>query len=183
MTATPETHDGPVEALYEDYCVLRDDLSTRSPSGLAALNRSYHKVLLIAAASSLESQVKKYLAAAFEEKGGGILAAFLEKRVLARNYHTMFDWQKEKAKPFFSSFGQDCGKNFAAQIRSNPDFAEQHSAFMRIGSLRNGLVHQDYATFSLEYTPEDLIKMYRLAREFPNNFERLIFEEVAVADV
>jgi hypothetical protein len=50
---------GAINTMFEDYEGLVRDLRGKSPSGLSALNRSYHKHLLVAAASDLENKVKE----------------------------------------------------------------------------------------------------------------------------
>ncbi|MDJ0106329.1 HEPN domain-containing protein [Rhodococcus erythropolis] len=152
------------------------DLSETSASGLTALNRSYHKVILIAAASNLESQVKRIVVDFFERHGRAELCAFIDKQVLARNYHTLFDWKQEKATAFFVSFGEGSSKRFKEMLRNDDEFRDEHNAFMKLGSLRNQLVHQDYASFSLDQTPDELINLYRLAIRFPDRFEALVLD-------
>lgn len=164
-----------VESLYEDYLGLVGDLSGSSPSGLAALNRSYHKVLLVAAASSLEAQVKQIVKSFFTTEGRMEFGTFVEKTVMARHYHTLFNWDGGKATGFFTSFGEVSVLRFKMLLAEDDDFKREHDAFMRLGSLRNQLVHQDYASFSLDDTPEELISLYRSAVRFPEKFEEIIF--------
>ncbi|MGW4849426.1 HEPN domain-containing protein [Nocardia brasiliensis] len=167
---------GPVESLFEDYCGLVEDLKDRSPSGLAALNRTYHKVILVAAASRLENQVKQIVESLFREHGRDELGAFVAKRVMARNYHQLFDWPNEKARGFFTSFGPKCANAFDTAMKTDTEFLRQHAAFMRLGSLRNQLVHQDYATYILSETPKELSDMYEVAVLFPSRFEDIILQ-------
>ncbi|MEU6184776.1 HEPN domain-containing protein [Nocardia sp. NPDC047038] len=176
ITATVDQDaTGPVASLYEDYRGLVEDLKDRSPSGLAALNRTYHKVILVAAASSLENQVKKVIGSMFCEHGRDELGMFVKNRVMDRGYHQLFDWNAGKAKSFFSSFGPDCSRLFEEKIKSDIEFENQHFSFMRLGRLRNQLVHQDYATYALDETPDELFVLYRTAALFPGRFEEVIF--------
>lgn len=173
---------GPVLLLYEDYLGLIEDVKDRSLSGLSALNRTYHKVILVAAASSLESQVKRIVESIFREHGRDELGNFIAKRVMARGYHQLFDWPNGTAKGFFSSFGTECADTFNALKKSDTEFAKQHSSFMRLGSLRNLLVHEDFATYALAETPEDLIALYRDAVLFPDRFEAIILPSLPLED-
>ncbi|MGV0596362.1 HEPN domain-containing protein [Mycolicibacterium porcinum] len=168
--------EGPVESLYEDYVGLLQDLRDQNPSGLAALNRSFHKVVLIAAASNLEARVKRLVKAIFESQGRAELSVFIDKAVLARGYHTLFSWNDGKATTFFTHFGDECSKRFKQLLKSDDDFRVEHDAFMQLGSLRNQLVHQDYASFMLDATPGELIALYRHAIKFPERFAAIIFE-------
>lgn len=163
-----------VESLFEDYQGLVSDLSTQSPSGLAALNRSYHKVLLVAAASSLEDRVKLITESIFQRHGRDELGHFVSSRVLVRGYHGLFDWKAEKAQPYFASFGDDCGKDFKATLQSDDNLRSEHDSFMKLGNLRNLVVHNDYANYSINITPDEVMTSYRKAILFTARFEGLI---------
>lgn len=173
---TAALRGGAVRTIYDDYLALESDLAT-SPSGLAALNRSYPKNLLLAAASSLEDKVKRLVSDIFERHGTDRLATFVAKRVMARGYHTLFDWKESSAKGFFVSFGDACGVAFRAKMRADTHFKEQHDAFMSLGNRRNQLVHNDYANVLIELTPEEIMNKYELALQFVNEIEPLVLAE------
>lgn len=170
---THEIGEGAVQSLYDDYLGLASDLSS-TPSGLAALSRSYPKHLLLAAASSLEDRVKRLVTQIFERDGTDRLATFVSKRVMARSYHTLFDWTAGSAKGFFNSFGDVCGIAFKAELQSNLELKEQHDAFMRLGGLRNQLVHNDYASAPIELTPKEIMNKYELALGFVDRIESFV---------
>lgn len=170
---TEVARDGAVETLYGDYLALVSDLSA-SPSGLSALNRSYHKHLLVAAASSLEDLVKRLVPEIFERHGSNRLAAFVEKQVMARGYHTLFDWRNGSAQGFFTSFGDICGAAFKQALRSDVTLKEQHDAFMSLGQLRNQVVHNDYASALIELTPGEIMDRYELALQFVDRIETYV---------
>jgi len=163
-----------VRVLHEDYEALVLDLS-RSPSGLTALNRSFHKHLLVAAASSLEERVKKITIDLFRDHGTNELSKFVEVNVMVRSYHSLFAWKDEKAAPFFASFGEQCVSEFKEKLRSDDDLRSEHDAFMRLGNLRNQVVHNDYATFPISLTPDDVISLYKMAMAFTERIEGLVF--------
>ena len=170
---TDQVGDGAVATLYDDYLALESDLSAM-PSGLAALNRSYHKHLLLAAASSLEDKVKRLVSEIFERHGSDRLATFVSKRVMARGYHTLFNWEGGTAQGFFTSFGDACASAFRTELRSDNDLGEQHDAFMRLGQLRNELVHNDYASALIELTPDEIMDKYELALRFVGRIESFV---------
>ncbi len=120
-----------VEALYQDYLGLVEELA-RSPSGLTAVNRTYNKHLLVAAASSLEDYVKDVVPEIFVRRGNERIGAFVTKQVFARGYHTLFDWNNGTAQPFFSSFGSTCGAGFKKALREDQDLRREHDAFVQL---------------------------------------------------
>jgi hypothetical protein len=164
-----------VESLYRDYLDLVDDLEQAlSPSGLSALNRNYHKHLLIAAASSLEDTIKKIVVNIFETQGGVELGAFVMSNVMTRGYHTLFNWKDRSAQSFFSGFGKTCGDEFRARLRSDDKFKRDHLSFMTLGALRNDIVHNDYASRTVELTTEEVFEKYIEAKLFTEEIEPLI---------
>lgn len=162
-----------VESLYRDYTSLVASIGTDF-SGMTALNRSYHKHLLVAAASNLESQVKKLVPAIFLDQGTHALSVFVEKAVMARGYHGLFDWNNESAAPFFANFGDACRANFKAELKADDTLSREHKAFMRLGNQRNLVVHNDYATYAIDWTPDDVIENYRLACAFVARIRSLV---------
>lgn len=186
MNAEPDAlaFDEAVKGIYDDYVELVRILEVgSSPAGLVAINRSYHKHLLVAAASSLESRVKKLVPEIFKSRGSTALGTFVAKAVMARNYHTLFDWKAENAFGFFSSFGDECGKNFKSLVKAEDSLKRQHEAFMRLGNLRNLVVHNDYAAYSVDLTPAEVIELYRNACAFVDRIETLaLFETEGLPD-
>lgn len=170
---TEESVDGPVESLYADYLALEQELRG-SPSGLTALNRSYHKHLLMAAASGLEGDVKRLVPQLFQKYGDEQLATFVSKRVMARSYHTLFDWSAGNANAFFGSFGDGCSAAFKGAMKEEVELKEQHDAFIKLGQLRNQVVHNDYASASIDSTPEEIMSRYALALKFIARIEDFI---------
>ena len=170
---------GAVEELYQEYLDLSEDLGNRSPSSLSALNRSYHKHLLVAAASSLEQQVKTIIPQIFERHGREFIGEFVAKAVLARGYHLLFDWKNGTAASFFANFGPECRRHFKAKLESDDELRNQHDAFMTLGARRNDVVHNDYATYLIELTPHEVIIKYRLGHAFIQRIEDLILDSVS----
>lgn len=170
---TIEQVEGAVESLYADYLALEQELRD-SPSGLTALNRSYHKHLLMAAASGLEGDVKRLVPLLFAKYGDEQLSTFVAKRVMARSYHTLFDWRAGNANAFFGSFGDTCGTAFKGAMKEDAELKTQHDAFIKLGQLRNEVVHNDYASASIDSTPEEIMSRYALALKFIARIEEFI---------
>nr|WP_064570242.1 HEPN domain-containing protein [Gordonia sp. LAM0048] len=169
-----------VESLYADYQNLIDDLgklNPRSPSGELAVARTYHKAILIAAASNLEARVKWIVVDIFSQEGRSELAIFIDKAVMSRGYHALFDWPSLKASRFFSFFGPECKERYRSLIATDTEFRSEHDSFMQLGHRRNELVHQDYAEFNLTETPDELIGLYRVAVNFPERFYEILFDD------
>lgn len=175
----PDPLTGPVEELYREYLELSEDLGTSNPSSLSALNRSYHKHLLVAAASSLEQQVKTIVPQIFQRHGTEFIGEFVARAVFARGYHTLFDWKNGTAATFFANFGPDCQRYFKAQLKADDELRDQHEAFMTLGARRNEVVHNDYATYLVELTPHEVMAKYRLGHLFVQRIEYLVLDAIS----
>ena len=163
-----------VEGVYQDFHGLRESLAN-DPSGLVALERIFPKALLLAAASYLEHSTRMQIAALFEERGLPEFRAFVEKQVLARQYHTLFQWDKPKgANSLFALFGDECKKRFERRKESDEEFSDCVDAFLQIGQSRNLLVHNNYADFQMTKTADDIYKLFEKAKHFPMRIQEVV---------
>ena len=64
------------------------------------------------------------------------------------------------------------------RIKEQAGLQESISAFMQISALRNELVHENFAGYSLDKTPSEIIDLYRQARTFVNDFPRQLQEYI-----
>jgi len=84
----------------------------------------------------------------------------------SRQYHTWFDWTRNNANTFFAMFGDGFKGHMAKVIDGDENLAKSISDFMEIGRERNRLVHQDYGSFFLEKTAEEIFASYASALLF-----------------
>ena len=56
------------------------------------------------------------------------------------------------------------------KVKSDPALDESIKAFLQLGSLRNQLVHQNFAQFTVDFTAEDIFDLYQKANEFVEGF-------------
>ena len=90
----------------------------------------------------------------------------IEKQVVSRKYHTYFDWDELKANKFFALFGEKIRNDMQSQIKTEPNVNDAMKAFLELGQLRNKLVHQNFITYVISKTPEELIAQFRIAVPF-----------------
>lgn len=174
VAGSDPTGSGPVEGVYQDFRDLRESL-VQDPSGLVALERIYPKALLLAAASHLEHLTVAELVALFEAEVRPELRIFVEKKALARQYHTLFDWKGSgSAAVLFGFFGSECKGRFDALKKSDDEYADCVNAFLQIGGMRNLLVHNNYADFQMSKTAEEIFDLYVKARGFPPRIREIV---------
>jgi hypothetical protein len=173
-----------VQRLYDDHRLLLQYLNERDePSFVSALEGTLPKVLLLAAASHLEHRIQEILIDYFRVLTGECAGAvaFVHNKAVSRQYHTYFDWDRRNANRFFALFGPDFRQEMERRCREDAALAGAIAAFMEIGSLRNQLVHQNYAVLTLGKTSQELWDLYVRALEFVELLPRLLPSDRPVA--
>jgi hypothetical protein len=144
---------------------LRDN---RQVSFQSQLDDTFKKVLLLACASDLEHKVMDILTD-FTTRASNYcvpLVSFIKNKAISRQFHTYFDWEGTNANKFFSFFGEDLKKEIKSDISLDDNLDEGIKAFLEIGNVRNTMVHEDYATFYLDKTAEEVFALYVLSLRF-----------------
>ncbi|MFD7783056.1 HEPN domain-containing protein [Streptomyces nojiriensis] len=166
----------PVERMYEDHRSVLEYLeSQQQVSHHATLQTTLPKVLLLAAASEFEERVcrslKEHVAAhTLDSK----ILELVDQKAIRRQYHTLFDWDSRNAGKFWSLFGQDFKNGMKKYCAQDAKLAAHIAAFMEIGSLRNHMVHNNYASFALEKTLAEVYALYQQGDIFVGQIPELL---------
>jgi hypothetical protein len=124
------------------------------------------KILLLAVASYFEDAIKTILLNFFQEQTNDCLYNFVKNKAIERQYHTFFSWRDTNANQFFGLFGPGFKTFMKAEVRDNKNLDEAIRAFLEIGHIRNALVHENFATFVLDKTTNEVYQLYEQARYF-----------------
>ena len=129
---------------------------------------NFRKALLLAAASNYEKRLTEGVLAFVREvtSEDHVVAWLVSGRVVTRQYHTWFDWKGSNANKFFSMFGRSFSRYVRRIINEDSSLSSSIEAFMEIGRDRNRMVHDDYASFSLEKTSAEIYETYQLGSKF-----------------
>ncbi|WP_143661646.1 HEPN domain-containing protein [Streptomyces microflavus] len=156
-----------VTNMYSEHQDLVAFFGDDNPSYQASLERTLPKVLLLAAASEFEvavcQHIRDYATASSTDKK---LAILIDRWVLTRQYHRLFDWESKHAGPLWGAFGEDFKRHMKSRLKGDESLKESLDAFLEIGRLRNELVHQDYANYVLLKTSTEIFKLYKTAIRF-----------------
>jgi hypothetical protein len=157
-----------VDNLLEEYSTLRQLLlDGGEPSLAAAIERVYPKVMVVAVASYFEDAVTNSIAEFCRESvTESSIHEFVRNKGLSRQYHTLFNWNSKNLNTFYGLFGEDAKYRHKKWVQECEANADAVLAFLEIGSLRNTLVHQDFADFALEKTALDVHHLYNRAMPF-----------------
>jgi len=133
-----------------------------------AADINFRKVLVMAAASYFEVAVRDVVTS-FVSKGSRNnewIVTFAQKKGLERQYHTLFQWDGKNANSFFGLFGQNCREGHLKDVKAHDSLDECIRAFLELGQLRNQLAHENFGTFALPKTTDELVELYRKADSF-----------------
>ena len=173
-----DNRDTPIDSLYrEGQSIICELKKANQPSLETAANASLGKSLIIAAASYFERMVCDFLLKMVDDRTNNFtpVTEFVRTKTISRQYHTFFDWEKLNANHFFNLFGKDFSDKMKNKIKESSDLEEAIKGFMEIGSQRNNLVHNDYATYPLNKTAEEIYESYkrglRFVKKLPDLFE------------
>ncbi|MBL3526042.1 hypothetical protein IM876_25625 [Serratia plymuthica] len=153
-----------VDRLHKDFEEVMLFLDENGEVSLrSVVNDNFRKSLLLAAASYFERElsncVYNFVVEIIGEKH--IVSSLVEKNVINRKYHTWFDWGKSNnANKFFSLFGDDFCRKAKDEVFKNQELELSIKSFMAIGSERNRLVHQNFGSFTLEKTADEIFHEY-----------------------
>ena len=158
-----------VDGLYEEFKALDSYLEKAKEITLRnTANETFRKALLVAAGSHFEIRFKVMLLEFFEESTSHheLTVNFIKNKALQMQFHTFFDWNASNANQFFSLFGKGFCDHMKRQVANDPGLDKSVRAFMEICSERNRLVHQDFASYSLEKTSDEIYLLYQQGVQF-----------------
>lgn len=164
----------PVDALHREFGDLLAVLDAAGEISLrSTADANFRKALLLAAASYFERQLTDVVVSFVEAvtTPNHVVTWLIKKRVVERQYHTWFAWEARNANRFFSMFG-DSFRDHMSMLVNRDNLSSSIQAFMEIGRERNRMVHQDFGSYTLEKTSEEIYEMYRSAAKFVEWFSQ-----------
>lgn len=127
------------------------------------------KTLLLSCASYFESRITNVISdyAKKVSNADEALTSLVRTKAIERQYHTYFQWREgqRSATPFFAMFGSAL-KDSAKQELKDEDLSRATAAFLELGDLRNLLVHENFASYPLEKTADEIYHLYGAALRF-----------------
>ena len=99
-------------------------------------------------------------------KGNVLVAELVRNKAVSRQYHTWFQWEGSNANSFFALFGSGFRDVMKRRLTEDDEHGASVRAFLELGRERNRLVHQDFGTFPLEKTTEEIHALYLRALRF-----------------
>jgi len=166
-----------VSLLFKEHVAVLHHLEHTDPSFHATLQVTLPKALLLAAASEFETRACAHLIGYVKSKTSDPkIAVLVDRQVVERKYHTWFDWRRRNANGFWAFFGDEFKTKMKKKLQEDESLTEGLKAFLEIGDLRNQLVHNDYAKFTLEKTLEEIHELYLNGGRFVESLPKILDE-------
>ncbi|MDM8523387.1 HEPN domain-containing protein [Desulfococcaceae bacterium HSG8] len=163
-----------IDSMYEDFTALIEHLEQSGEFSFRDIaDNTFKKTLVLSAASFFEDKIQKILLNFVSEqtKKHKLIVAIVKSKAILRQYHTYFDWDGKNANRFFSLFGSDFKESASSDVRNNEDLDLYVKNFLELGSIRNKLVHLNFASIPLDNTCEEIYSLYKKASGFVEYIE------------
>jgi HEPN superfamily RiboL-PSP-like protein len=152
-----------VDKLYGEFQSIAkimersDEVSFRS-----TLDDNFRKALLLCAASHFEYRITSDVLEFCKEMVGAdtLIPSLVKNKAVSRQYHTWFSWDKSNANAFFSMSGDEFRAHMSSLVSRDEALDRSIVSFLELGRERNRLVHQDYGSFFLEKTADEIFALY-----------------------
>ena len=183
MTLPEDEQGSPrIDALWRDHVLLVEYLRSRGEWTLGGrVEEEFAKTLTIAAASYFEVELTERIIRLYSEATGGIdyLSEFVRRQAIGRRFAQLFNWEQNgqparNANAFYVLFGSDFRDFMMNRVGQNATLGESVRAFLEIGSLRNNMVHGDYANFTLGKTADEVHELYLRSMLFIEDFPQAV---------
>lgn len=176
-----------VDRIHREFKDLLSYLDQGNEVSLrSTVDENFRKALLLAAASHFEHRIVGDITAFVKESSSenSLLIEFVNNKAISRQYHTFFDWKESNANKFFGLFGESFKIFIKQELKNDEQLNSSIKAFLEIGRDRNRLVHQDFGTFTLEKTSDEIYELYKTALVFVDNIpiklRECLLQDIAV---
>ena len=158
-----------VDTLYGEYLAIVQMMDKYGAVSFRnTLNDNFRKTLLLCAASHFEFKITSDVVSFCAEvaRGNPLIPSLVKNKAVSRQYHTWFEWNSTNANSFYAMFGEEFKAHMAELMKSDENLSRSVRDFLELGRERNRLVHQDYGSYFLEKTAEEIFKLYASALMF-----------------
>lgn len=169
-----------IEIQYNDSKELNNYLMVNGEVSYATyIDSVYKKVLVLSAASYFESVISKLILQLAGESNckDRRIVKLIQIKVIERQYHTLFDWKAKNTNAFWSLFGEETKNKVRLIINEDDSLKAAEQSFIYIGSLRNYLVHENFAEYDVNVTVEEIYTKYKLACVFVSFVKHVLSPE------
>jgi len=166
-----------VTTMFAEHRAVAEHLAARGEVSFANIvEDNFRKSLLLAAASYFEHKLTfSVMEFALEQTNNvDLIPSVVHSKAINRQYHTWFAWDTSNANQFFKMFGDNFLAFMKLQVKEDEKLERSIAAFLSIGLARNRLAHNDFASFTLEKTSQEVFEEFELGRYFVDKVPELL---------
>jgi PHD/YefM family antitoxin component YafN of YafNO toxin-antitoxin module len=170
-----------VDTLYDEYKRLTEFLlKNNEPSYFIIVENSLRKNLILASSSYFEHSITTTILNYFQflSKENVLLTEFVKNKAISRQFHTYFNWNDSNANSFFGLFGPNFLAYMKSKIKSDEKLVISIKDFLELGGERNRIVHQNFASYNIDKTADEIFNAYKSARYFIDRFDKYLKQEI-----
>lgn len=162
----------PIKLTYESQKEIYEFLMSNGEVTHASNHSTQsRKALLLSCASYFEMKIVDIINDIMCVSDCVLREKFIYSQALNRRYHSLFKWDANNANAFFSLFGSDFKNFMTEKVKHDDLLKESVKSFLLIGDLRNQLVHNNYTSYSLQLTDDEVYSNYEKALTFVNSLK------------
>lgn len=175
-----------IDKVFEQYETMKSFLEQQKEiSLLNDYTNTFRKILILSCGSYFEAEITQLLKEYSSKcsQGDHRLSNFIYNQAICGRYYSLFDWGKQNdpcgagsnANKFYKLFGDEFTSEIKADLNMDPtslgtskeDTNNSVKEFIKIGHLRNIVVHSNFAEYIYEqHTPEEIYSIYKNATLF-----------------
>jgi arsenate reductase-like glutaredoxin family protein len=156
-----------INVLIERHNRIRNFLEEKGELSLKIdSDDEFRKVLVLSISSYFESEITNALLNLARSTGSEEIVSLIKAKAISRQYHSLFAWEAKNINHFLKLLGDSFKEAVSTEISKNNRLGEGARAFLELGRKRNELVHENFASFPIEWTTEEIAKYYQVAFEF-----------------
>lgn len=165
MEAPLQPAESYVERLWNDLADLEQYVLEAGPAIVVNTRSAFAKTMVLAAGNWLERRtVQALLDVAKSASSKETLVFLIKRRVLDRQFHTLFDWKSGKVNSFLGNFGPDFKMKVQEAANGDEEVFRASLDFMELVAERNILAHDRRINDEAQFTPSEVrTKFYSAA--------------------
>lgn len=148
----------PIENFIQEYKELSQYLFENFQITLqTSVGNHFKKVFLLSCASYCEKEIQETISSFVKTHSNDErVLCFTTNKGIERQFHTYFNWKANNVNSFLGLFGSDFKEKISSELISDDAMNENVKAFIEIGRERNLMVHENFLSYNLGLTFEEI---------------------------
>lgn len=158
-----------IDVLIKRHMEIRNFLSENAQISLASdSDDEFRKILVLSIASYFESLITDALVDLAKNTKSDLVWNFVKNKAISRQYHTYFDWKGRNVNMFLGLFGDSFKTKISRNIDEDNELKIGSINFLNLGNKRNILIHENFASASIDWSVEEITEKYKSSLKFIN---------------